>query len=297
MNRARNARGNMLFLVVLTIGLIIGTGLMGFGFNRFLSHRTRAQSSIDSEALSFANIINEGNRVGQINDMEQCSRELIYLSRERYEKCQQEEDSAFLAPLCYQLLNEARDGHMLLEQERRNQIQQICSEIQQAATQYNLRAGSKAVFDFSWPSTGQPQVSSVSLGSIDKICSNVKNREVIKELSDFDRSMGYVDPSTGLYRAEINAKLPNEGDLNFYFSGLPANVEGTCSPARNANPDVFVVQKTIFRDGQAADQSLTHLPNAVQLFGRLEASAGENANANVNLVSTAVSNGDSTQAK
>ena len=285
----------MLGLVVLTIGLIIGTGMMGFGFSRFMAHRSRAQSKVDAEALSIASGINQGNRVGLLNEFELCSRELVFVSHMRHEKCQQEEDSGFLAPLCYQFLTEAREGHMLLEQERENQIHQISREIQQSVQEYNWRADGELPFEFCWPTAGQPHIDGVSVGNIRKVASNVKDLSVIKELSEHDRSAGYVDTTTNLYKAEINAKLPVETDLDFYISSLPANVEGSCSPARNANPDVFSGERMIVQDGKPADEPLHFLPSAVQLFSSINASAGENTSAKVNLVSTGVTNGDSMQ--
>lgn len=284
----------MLFLVAISAGLILAVAMMGFMFNRFLSHRERAQADLDAQALSYASTINQANRVGNLNEMQQASRELVYESREQYDQCQTT-DSAFLSPLCYQLLLESREGHALLEKERQNTIETVCSEINQAAQKYNEK-NQYAAGTFCWPQASGARIDSIHVGTIANTDSNVKNLDAIKELCEFDQSKGYINSGSNLYRANINAKLPNEGDLDFYMSSLPANIDGVCSPPRNANSESFKQSGTILTEGQAGSHVPSQIPNAVQIQGSIKTSSSKNV-ARLELVSTGVTGGDSNKEK
>src|SRR5688572_2538708 len=125
----RNHRGNMLTFVTLTMGMIIAVAIGGLTLKTFLLQRTHAQCEADAMTVRLAAEINEGDRVAQINELEESSRELIYVSSRQLKHCT-EEDYDFLAPLCQQLLAEDRAGYALLERERRNLLQLIPSNIQ-----------------------------------------------------------------------------------------------------------------------------------------------------------------------
>jgi hypothetical protein len=294
----RNACGNMLLLVVLTIGLLIATGLCGITFNRFLGQRTRAQSKIDALALSLAGSINDGNRVAQINHLTEYSRELVYLSRQSYNQCL-EQELTLLQPLCFQLVEEARAGNELVENERRNQLKSICLDLQRSCAAYNRVADKTDPLAFLGLSTGEPRIESLYLGSVVDTESNVISSGVIKGLADLDLSGKYVEPKSSLYRANINARLPEDGDLNFKLSCLPPCVEGSVAPARNANPEAFKAAFPVLMDGTAVNNPAAgQLPCAVQLVCSMKASLPAAATRGfLNLRSTGVTGGDSTVAR
>jgi hypothetical protein len=241
----RNSRGNILILVVLATGIIVAAGVIGFIFNGFLFDHTRSQYKVDALALSLACSINSGDRVGEINELEECSRELIYVSRERFENCAQQ-DLGFLEPLCYELLDEARSGQELVERERKNQIALICKQIQKAANDYNKDSTNRrSTFNLGWLQTSEPRIEQIFVGRIAKIQSSVKSLDVIAELDASDYAQDYIDATTKLFKADVDARLPEDSDLSFDICSLPAYVEGTCAPARNTNPEAFIPSSTL----------------------------------------------------
>lgn len=293
MRRRRNQVGNMLTVVALTTGMTVAVGVAGFSFNSFLFQCDQMQSKTDALALQLAGKINEGGRVGQINELQQCSRELMFVSRQELKQCEQE-DFSFLTPLSQQLMGEARAGHNLVERERQNQIRLIKSDLQAEALKHNSDRSDRISLALPLLQTREPQITGIDVGYIDNVESNVKNLNVIKELSDFDRQNGYIDSTTKLYRANIDARLPDqEHDLSFRISSLPAYVEKICAPARNTNPDVFLRTGTIFTAAGDKDEEIDQLPSAIQVFVSMNASFGprEKYQATVSLVSTGAANG------
>src|SRR5262245_42262711 len=129
MKSVRSGKGNILFLAILTLGIVISVGVGGFIFNGYLFGCTRAQYQVDALAVDMAGKSNVVDRVGQINELEECARELIYVSRRQFEYCE-EQDVKVLESLCYELLEEARAGQQLVEAERKNQVEVICAQIQ-----------------------------------------------------------------------------------------------------------------------------------------------------------------------
>ena len=272
----RKSSGNMLTLVVVTMGLIVAIGLIGLTFNGFLFQRHSTQYQVDALALSMASAMNAGNRIGQLNELEANSRELVYSARRRNADYQAD-DMSFLSSLSQQLLDEARAGQKLVEEERQNQIQIISTEVQQAAANYNKANNHNGTFSFHWLQTSEPKVTRVDVGQIVGVESNAQSLPVITELADFDGRQGYLAGQRRLFRANINASLPAEDrDLAYKFAALPAFVGKTCSPPRNANPDVFISYATLFENGSAKVSKVENIPYAVQIFTTMDVSVGAN---------------------
>lgn len=283
----------MFTVVTLTMGIVVAIGIAGFTFNSFLFHCRREQYEADAMAVCLAGEINKDDRVGQLNEFEQCSRELMYVLRQDLKHCS-DEDYSFLAPLCRQLLSQARSNHKLLERERQNQICLFSNRMQEDSLRYNSAARQETTFRLPWLQIAKPEVVQIDVGYIDNVESNVKSPEAIEELTDFDRRKGFIDTTTKLYRGNINAFLPDEdNDLSFNISSLPAYVAQTCSPVRNTNPNVFIRTGTIFSNGETMLGSIDHIPTAVQVFYSMNVSLDlqhQYKNA-VNLVSTGATNG------
>jgi hypothetical protein len=289
----RNTRGNMLTFVTLTMGMIIAVAIGGLTLKTFLLQRSHGQCEADAMAVRLAAEINDGDRVAQINELEESSRELIYVSSKQLKQCM-EEDYSFLTPLCQQLLAEDRAGHALLEHERQNLLRLIPSNIQKTAREYNTAASQNLAFAIPWLRINCPKIQRIDVGYIENVESNVKNLDALEELADFDRRQGYIDRPSNLYMANINACLPEDGsNLSFNISSLPAYVEKTCAPARNVNPDVFVRTDTIFTDGQPALPSIKQIPNAIQIFYSMNTAVvlQDKLESDVSLISTGVTNG------
>ena len=283
----------MLVFVLAVLGSLFLLTLLGLTLNSFLFQRTRSQDKADALALELASKINAGDRVGQMNELEARSRELVFVSRQRVQDCQNQ-NLEFLSPLCEQLLLEAREGHAKLERERLNQISQICKELRESALAYNDAAQQKRFFKIAWLSTEEPVVSRVDLGSIANVPSNARSAEAVPDLAAFDTQRQFCLGPSRLYRANIDAQLPvPDSDLAFKISGLAPNINGTCSPVRNVNTDVFQFSGTIIDQGESKPCHLDHIPTAVQVFCEMKTAVGlkKDLQANVEILSPSAPNG------
>lgn len=285
----------MIVLVSLSIGLIVLLAVVGIIFNNLLFQNSRSQDKVDALAMSLARLINAGNRVGQMNELEDRCRELVYVSRQTETACAMEE-SGYLAPLCEQLLIDARAGQKLVEAERKNQIRLICREVQDAASRYNRDRGTDTSFSLEWLRTYEPRVTDVALGSIQDVHSSVRCQRVFGELAYNDYIAEFLDPDSGLYYAPLNAKLPgNDGDLDFKLSALPASVNMITPQPRNTNSDVFVPYGKVVESGEQSPNSIRDIPNAVQVSCVMDALVGPRGSNKVSLsvVSTGITTGAS----
>jgi hypothetical protein len=296
-NRLRRQDGAMLGIVIVMLAIIVFIGIAGLTTNGLWLNYWHAQVDADATALSLASGINIGDRVGQINELEECSRELLYVSGQANKQCE-EPDFQILASLAHSLNNEAISGHDLVERERQNQINLIAQEMRDSVRKYNANQSWAPTVRLPWIEIEKPIITQVEVGAIDGGQSNVKSLDTIEELADYDRSMGYLDNRTQLFKGNINATLPNDAQgLTFKISALPARIKGTCAPARNTNPLVFKKGITVFSNNnfgssQSASQG-GQIPNAVQVSYAMHTSLllRDKCDGNLHLVSTATTNG------
>ena len=88
----RDKRGNMLSMTALIGGIILLTCIIAFCFYMLLAEQNRGQSKVDKSTLELAKAFNEGDRVGQLNNMEARNRELVFVSRQCRPGKRQESD-------------------------------------------------------------------------------------------------------------------------------------------------------------------------------------------------------------
>lgn len=268
--RRRYDRGSMILLSVMVIGIVIVIIVLGVGVMFLFSSHRKAQGETDSIALEAASILNAHDRAGQMNNLVARCRELVFTSRETYDDAAQ--NYRHLEPLARQLLDESRQSAHLVEDERQRLTGQELSELKDLA-----RSG---------------DITSINVGYINGIPSNVAVAEGVPELLQRDRSAGYIEPRSGLYNGNINAKLPGiDQDLDFHISSLPAPVKGTIAPARLATSSAF--KQTAQAYGHDAVGRCEQLPSAVQLQFKKKVTTGgaDKQGAEVKLGVTAVSNG------
>ena len=170
MIESRRPSGNMLSLVCLVIGLIIAVVLLGLTFNNLMFSRTHAQNDVDATAMVMAAQINEGNRVGQINELVDASRQLVYDSRVSLEACDAQGAGDF-SGLYNQLADDARAGQILVELERRNQIKIVTQQMQDLVVKANNAALGPMPVGLPWLRTSSPQIVSVVLGRVEAVSS------------------------------------------------------------------------------------------------------------------------------
>jgi hypothetical protein len=285
MHNGRRPSGNMILMSVMAVGIVIVVVLVGVGVTFLFSAQKKAQSQTDSVALQAASVLNAHDRAGQMNNLVARCRELVYTSRETYDDAAT--NLRHLEPLARQLLEESRKSAYLVENERERLCRQEIEELKRIAVESQ---SGEVVSTVSGITTKSPQIISLDVGHIQGIPSNVEVSKGVPELLQRDMSAGYIEPRSGLYNGNINAKLPGvDSDLDFRISSLPAPVKGTIAPARLATAKVFT------KTGQAVgvDKSrIEQLPSAVQLQFKMNVSAGgDKRGSDVALGVTAVANG------
>jgi hypothetical protein len=286
MKRSRHPGGNMILMSVMVLGVVIVLVLAGVGVMFLFTSHQKAQNTTDSVALQAASVLNAHDRAGQMNNLVARCRELVYTSRETYDEAAA--NLRHLEPLARQLLDESRQSAHLVEAERARLCQQELDELKRIAVE---SASGEVVSTVSGITTKSPQITTITVGHIEGIPSNVEVSKGVPELFQRDMAAGLIEPRSGLYNGNINAKLPGvDTDLDFRISSLPAPVKGTIAPARLATASVFR------QTGQAVGESqvgrVEQLPSAVQVkFNMKVSAAGDKKGNDVALGVTAVSNG------
>ena len=255
-----------------------------------LSQQKRGQTDTDEVSLNAAKLLNGDDRVGQMNNVVERCRELVYVSRVNKDKAESLNTQLY-QPLARQLLDESRANAALVEAERLNQINLTTKNIQNYIKQHNLSTRTGGRLALPWFQTQFPEIAEVDFGSIKGVQCNVQNLQVIPALRDYDLSQHYIQGGSNLYVGNINAKLPApDSDLNFFLSSLPADVSGSVAPVRLANPEVFNLGSVVMRQQQNTMEKPVHLAGAVQLVQTMNVSGGNNSGT-VRLSSTATADG------
>lgn len=266
----RKSNGATVFLVSLIIGAIVFVAICGIAFNYMLLIRARAQFAADAMALSLASKINATDRIGEFNEMQQASRELIFVARQHSNKCADLNLPGF-SGLCAQLTDSARSGHALIEDERQNQIAVIKKEAEAAIVAYNNARNKSSILSLFGMQVFEPEILSVDLGRIARVNSNVRSSQAIPELAMLDKQEKYLDKTGKFYISDSNAKLPEpDKDLDFKLSSLPPYIGKTDAPARNTNAQVFVPYGTIYADGKIKNPTITQIPSAIQIHYNMD---------------------------
>lgn len=280
----------MLSMTALIGGIILLACIIGLAAYMLLAQQKRGQSDTDEVSLNAGKLLNFDDRIGQMNNVTERCRELVYVSRVNKEKAENLNTPLF-APLARQLLEESRANAALVEAERINQINLTTQNVQKYIIQHNLTTRTGSRFSLPWFQTAFPEIAEADFGSIRGVQCNVENLQVIPALRDYDLSQHYIQPGSNLYMGNINAKLPApDSDLNFNLSSLPADVSGSVAPVRLANPEVFVSATPIMAKDKKVNSRPVHLPGAVQLIESMNVSGGGNSGA-IRLSSTATADG------
>lgn len=280
----------MLSMTALLAGILLFACVVGFTGYMLLAQQKRGQSDTDEVALNLAKLMNGDDRVGQMNNVVERCRELVYVSRTNLNKASSMSNPLF-EPLAQQLLNESRANSQLVENERVNQLNLTTLRIKSFIANHNqsTRSGNRLALPFF--QTQFPIIQEANFGAIAGVQSNVENLQVIPELKDYDLGQHYIQPGSNLYMGNINAKLPApDSDLDFKLASLPANVGGTVAPARLANPEVFQRTAQVINVNQQTHTLPTHLPAAIQLVENMDVAGGSNKGT-VRLSSTATADG------
>ena len=260
----KRAGGSMFVMTILVLGIIIT--VLGIGatvYFLFFSHR-RIQSQADALTLKAAQILNVGDNVGQMNNLVAQSRELVFNSRQMHRQTLQKYGQ--LEPLARQLLEESRSGAHLVAGERARLsslcVRRVLDVIK--AEKAEIRGTTAA-----WipgMKVMNPIVNNLDVGFIEDVSSNVGVGKGNPSLEHYDMTRQYIQQDSGLYFANINAKLPApDDDLEFKLTSLPAPVDGSIAPPRLASPRVFRVLARIIQDEINIQDVCEQIPSAVRL--------------------------------
>jgi hypothetical protein len=258
----------MIILSFLALGLVVSILLVGLAFYLILSDQKRGQAQCDEAALNFAKALNGQDHIGQMNTIVEHSRELVYLSRQASSAAYASGTPAYTA-LSDKLVAVAREGAQIVEQERCNLIDITVRDCRKKIAASHKAGMESGIWILPWFIENRLRIQQVQFGWIDNL-SSVGSSSVIDDLHQFDLAKRYVDKTSNLYYANINAKLPEPDDgLSFCFSALPARVENTDSPERLASSETFTPTALVFDYQSPNFTKPKQLPEAVQVVGTM----------------------------
>lgn len=276
----RSNCGNMLvlsgvFMLVAALATMLALSLCGvlFAYNRL-------QTTADELAITGARKLNELDRAGQMNNMIARSRQLVFSSREQTDISQSQ--FPHLVELAQNLLDEARDGAVALDEQRVHVRSLNQVEVESAVQDKFNELKQRHALVLPWLKVNIPEAPVIHLGKIDQVESNCRVLEGIEELNEIDSSASVSDAQSRLYKGDINPKLSGaDADLNFKLSSLPAPVENTIAPARATLANAF------------RDVSSDQLQSCVQVQLKLEVETvlGATASGKIQCTGTALTTG------
>lgn len=253
----------MLVIVTLSLFLFVSIVMLFLSFGMLSLQHSRQRDALESTTLSVAQTLNDQDRVGQLNEMTACNRELVFESRSAVNQCL---DPRFkgMAPLASDLLDESREAADLLKDEHQAQIDTTVGQIRAAIWSYNNSKRSNSQFDNVILRSSASAIQDVEVGYLDTVDSNAHVNELSSELQQWDQSNNFVS-SGNLFKANISATLPYDNDLSFLISSLSAPVNRDVSPARLVLENHFHSFGKIIENGHNTTLQLKHLPSAVKL--------------------------------
>jgi hypothetical protein len=235
--KIRNNKGSFLVLIIAFAMLVTILGVFTIDLISTLLNKQLLNNRAQMLALQVGAIFNAGDRAGRINHLVVGSRELIYRSRQKLNMTGQVPFD-HLRPLAEQLLDQARNGAVLLEQERKRLIMTRLSETKLLLTRNQSNSNNDSSV-----ATGSPDqfVDQANVGTYNEYASEVSSSLVEPELKKYDLKHHYIDKSTGCYLGQIDSKLPDDDeDLSFKLCKLPPLTHG-CSLRNPADYKQYAV--------------------------------------------------------
>lgn len=280
--RLRDSKGSMLCLTMVCISLIAFSVVIGYSFWGLLFINSRLHTAADEIALAGAKKLNDRDRIGQMNNMIQRCRHLVYLSRKDFEKTKT--DVKDLEGYSEMLLNESKDSATDLEKERKNAMASAKTDANKAMTDRFNQIKTTFPMQLPWLIVGTPKLKLDGFGKVKNMESNVEEIDKIPELAKKDRDANYVKAPKGglaLYEAESDkGKLQEDSNLEFKISSLPAPVKRTIAPARTFLQKQFETGKTAGADA--------YFPSSAKVTLDLEVESGIGPHCSSNMEASGV---------
>lgn len=283
-------------LAVVALVAIIIVAILGIGIvvSMMMMSQKRTQSQVETLSLQMATSINKDDWVGQMNNLTEFSRELVFSSRSALNETIAHHPR--MRPLAIHLMEEARQSAELIESERKELTVLIMKDLQKQANTIEESASSKPGMKLPGVSAESTQLKTVDAGYIDGVLTNLTSAEGLPDLREHDQQEKYITQKSFVYLPNINAKLPPpDDDLNFALCSLPAAAKNTIAPARLTSNAVF---RKLMTAGPEAGNDFTKckfLPSAVQMISSTKVTSGNQLSAPMNVSITAASPGATTK--
>ena len=261
--RKRN-RGNLLVLTAIVGGMLFLVMAIGLLVCAFFFAQKRVQQQADRMAVAMAKRLNAEDRIGQINNLVERARELVFVSRQNMSDAN--ERLEHVEPLARQLLEEARSGAMMVEAERSDIARRISQDVMAESEAQTKEIASALQVNLPFMRTFPAKLYSLELGYIDEVDSNALLPEGIAELKNSDLSGNLARQESSLYAANVNAPLGgSDSDLVFKFASVAAPVKKTIAPSRLNSAEVFRPLVKLFDQKNKIAGTSNQLPTAVRL--------------------------------
>lgn len=246
--------GGLLFLIM-AVGLLVCA---------FFFAQKRVQQQADRMAVAVAKRLNAEDRIGQINNLVERARELVFVSRQNVSEAN--ERLEHIEPLARQLLEESRSGALMVEDERADIARRISQDVISESEAQGKEIASVLQVNLPFMRTFPAKLYNLELGYIDEVDSNALLPEGISQLKDSDISRKFARQESGLYAANTVAPLGgSDSDLVFKFASLAAPVKKTIAPSRLNSPEVFHSLVKLFDRQNKIGGASNQLPTAVKL--------------------------------
>src|ERR1700733_12046847 len=269
--RNRN-HGSMLFMCVGTFAflfLLIGLGFSAY--NLFFAHEQLQNWGANLAATS-AQQLNINDHTGKLNNLLGHSRENVYVSRQLFDKTQNEKDFAEYGPLAAQLLDQAREGAQDVAGERDRYVSTTLASVRNIVNQAVEKP--RHPIEILNLSANKFCVSELQLGCLERAESNVEVSAAVDDLYQHDLHQNFIrqlSKDTSLYRATIDLSLPSpDNDLHFRLSPIIAPVAGTTDPIHLIAGDHFKKVVALRSHNKDAQESCLVLPSAVQVVSTMD---------------------------
>lgn len=268
----RSKRGNMLIMSGVFVSINALALLIASSYGSLYFVHNRLQTTADELAILGTSMLNEQDRIGQMNNMIARSRQMVYDADTASTNVST--SLSHLSQIADQLHAEAREGAILLEQER-SKLATVCTQDATAAVTARFAAIRQLhALVLPWLQVSEPSLQ-ISFGRINAVQSNVNELPGIPALDRAD-SRSYISSNgSHLYQNNINAQLPGaDNSLTFKLCSLPAPVQTSVSPARAALASKYIV---------ATDDQIS---SAVQVKLQLDVATGMGPSSSAPMVVT-----------
>jgi hypothetical protein len=261
----------MVSLVALVIVAVLGVGIV---VSMMMLSQKRTQSKLETLSLSMATQINKDDWVGQMNNMTEFSRELVFTSRSALNETIAHH--ARLKPLAMQLMDEARQSAAIIESERRDLTVLILKDLQKLTDAAEETESKQPGMQLPGVKADPIQIKTADAGYIDGVLSNLTSPDGLPDLREYDLQEKYITPKSFVYLPNISAKLPApDDDINFQICSLAASTKKTLAPARLTSNSVFRKLMTVGPEVGNDFSKCKQLPSAVQIVSTTKLSSGD----------------------